>query len=381
MKCVALKNKILNFAYLTRITSGGKLVPEIDGLRFVAIIGVVVFHILETFLLIKHNIHPRAVEQQNWIVHILSHGNYGVQIFFVISGFILSLPFARERISCYPNKGLKSYYVRRISRLVPPYFINLAIIYFLMFVIYGTAIEMLPNFIASLFYQHGLILGEFSKISNVTWSLEVEVQFYLLAPLLAFVFKVSDKHIRRFILFVIMIASSYWSNLIRIDSRLYLSVFNYSHYFISGFILTDIYLVDWKENPNRYFTGDIISLLGISLMLMIIFDAVDEQFFLPISILIIFIGVFTGRISNFIFSRKLLTTIGGMCYTIYLYHQLIIFYSIMYLFKTITTITGRSNDLLKGFDYFVFIMLSIVLIISVPLFAFFERPFMKKIVS
>ena len=49
---------------------------------------------------------------------------------------------------------------------------------------------LLPHFFASLFYAHGLVYGSWSEINAVTWSLEIEVQFYILAPLLCRVFSI-----------------------------------------------------------------------------------------------------------------------------------------------------------------------------------------------
>jgi Acyltransferase family len=107
--------KPISFINLSRITSGGKFIPEIDGLRFVAIASVVGFHIYE-YLLSRRNIGPLGI-----IGTALLHGNRGVPLFFVISGFILGRPFAAHYLRGLPAPKLKEFYWRRLTRLEPPY--------------------------------------------------------------------------------------------------------------------------------------------------------------------------------------------------------------------------------------------------------------------
>ena len=53
-------------------------------------------------------------------------------LFFAISGFILALPFAEHYLSGAPRPTLGRYYVRRVTRIEPPYVINLTILLALM---------------------------------------------------------------------------------------------------------------------------------------------------------------------------------------------------------------------------------------------------------
>src|SRR5690349_11306910 len=100
---------------LTRITSGGKFIPEIDGLRFIAIASVVAFHVYQ-YLLDRAGIAPLGI-----LGTALHNGQRGVPLFFVISGFILGRPFADHYLSGAPAPKLKEYYLRRLTRLEPPY--------------------------------------------------------------------------------------------------------------------------------------------------------------------------------------------------------------------------------------------------------------------
>src|SRR5690606_13995932 len=119
----------------------------------------------------------------------ISYGNYGVQLFFVISGFILALPFARHHLAGGRRVSIAGYFKRRALRLEPTYLINLAILHAAHVLIGAGGVRadpggLLPHLGVSAVYLHNMVYGESSAINGVAWSLEIEIQFYLLAPLL-----------------------------------------------------------------------------------------------------------------------------------------------------------------------------------------------------
>src|SRR6185503_8496299 len=91
---------------LSRVSSSGRFIPEIDGLRFVAISGVIFLHLAE-FMVSKSGAPPR-----DSLYIIAGQGFFGVELFFVISGFILSLPFAEGHLGLRPRPSLGSYFKR-----------------------------------------------------------------------------------------------------------------------------------------------------------------------------------------------------------------------------------------------------------------------------
>src|SRR5205085_10364304 len=123
---------------LSRVTSSGELIPEIDGLRFLAITSVLFHHLMSIYLhrsgrspvQVNSLMDWSAMDAQSWLVPLCYSGHFGVNLFFAISGFILALPFAKRSFADRPAPSLKNYYLRRVTRIEPPYAICL-ILFFL----------------------------------------------------------------------------------------------------------------------------------------------------------------------------------------------------------------------------------------------------------
>ncbi|HTQ52984.1 MAG TPA: acyltransferase [Bryobacteraceae bacterium] len=303
--------------HLRRITSGGRFVPEIDGLRFVAIAAVVAFHFHGFTTPAGHDALSIAVQ----------HGYRGVNLFYVISGFILGLPFAEQHLKSGPAVRLKRYFLRRLTRLEPPYVLNLAICFALLVLAGGQSARVLgPHLAASMVYLHSLWFGRQSDINPVAWTLEVEVQFYCLAPLLAQVFRIRAKPIRRTVLAGgILIAGALQMLWWNAPDRMRLSILYAIQFFLAGLLLADIYAADWSERPATSRYWDLAPLVSLPL----IFLPADLTVWaaLPFLILAAYIGTFRGVVFNRLLRNEVIVTAGGMCYTIYLFHYQLIAYA------------------------------------------------------
>ena len=247
---------------LRRITSSGRYLPEIDGLRFVAIFGVFLIH-LRIYLANQAALPLATPVADDWLTRLADHGHYGVQLFFAISGFILALPFAAHHLKGKPKVSLRSYYLRRVTRLEPPYLVSMALLFGLLVLAGRSARELFPHLLASCLYVHNLVYGEGSAINWVAWSLEIEVQFYLLAPLLGELFRLRRRLVRRLAIAALGAAATLlvWGHKVY-GYALPWTVLHELQFFLVGFLLADVYLSDWDERPQGHWGWDLVSLAG-----------------------------------------------------------------------------------------------------------------------
>jgi peptidoglycan/LPS O-acetylase OafA/YrhL len=368
---------------LSRITSSGELIPEIDGLRFIAIASVILHHTMAIYLPrsgrsgeVRSPAEWLAAAEQSWLVLAAYCGHFGVHLFFVISGFILALPFARKYLAGLTPPSLRSYYLRRVTRIEPPYVLCLILFFLYLWQKVGESVALFPSLIASLFYSHGLIYGSSSRINEVTWSLEIEIQFYLLAPLLVRIFRLRNNAWRRGLLVgLIYIFGVLSQNVIgkSPNASLHHTLPNYLHYFLAGFLLADLYLTTSARALKKHFSWDAVTLAsGLAIMAVLTFYG-QFLYTLPFLVALLYAGFFLGRISNALIRLRWIVITGGMCYTFYLYHTLII---------------GGVLESTKGWASvtrpFMADFLLQCLLLSAPLFAlcswlffFTEKPFMK----
>jgi peptidoglycan/LPS O-acetylase OafA/YrhL len=164
-------------------------IPYLDGLRGLAVLLVVCLHFLH------HGFYP-AVYPGSWYVplhHVFGLGWIGVDLFFVLSGFLLGGILLDHRGA--PN-FFAIFYARRAARILPVYFVFLLPLFIVPFSGLGRRIPALERFVDTgaipawtypLFLQNIAMPLQASwgeAWISTTWSLAVEEQFYLLLPLL-----------------------------------------------------------------------------------------------------------------------------------------------------------------------------------------------------
>lgn len=370
-------------ARLSRVTSTGDLIPEVDGLRFIAI-GIVVFHHLVSIYLpisgrvqqIRTTADWFAAVDQSWLIPLAYCGHFGVNLFFVISGFILALPFAKRAFNDLPAPDLKSYYLRRVTRIEPPYVICLLLLFFFHWLDKGDAVSWVPNLLASIFYVHGMFYGHESVVNGVAWSLEIEIQFYLMVPLLVRIFRISNARNRRTIMLAIMIVIgllSQWVIYPYAPAQLRMSLFNFLHYFMAGFLLADFYLSYAARESEKSWKWDVVTVISALAIVGTLLRFGHFYFLLPLVIAAMYAGCYLGRWSNAFVRLRWIVIVGGMCYTIYLYHVTIIARVFIYS----GAISSRTRPFMADFSIQFLIIVPILLIICCWLFVFTEKPFMR----
>ena len=372
------------FARFQRITSGGAYVAEIDGLRFIAILAVFFFHIGRMTEIHLHVYEAPANPLLAFVGTAIFHGERGVAVFFAVSGFVLGIPFVRARLLDAPKVPIRQYLLRRLTRIEPPYVISQLIrIYPVMLARSLSFLQILPHFVAGLLYVHLLAYGTMPTVQLVGWSLEIEVQFYLLAPVLAAVFYQKPVWARRGLLVGFLVLHSLLVPILgdaavgnpMVGSSLARLLVNtilfWSRFFVAGMLVADLYAT-MLPKMRTHWLWDVVSLACWTWAFL------TSTFFWyllgPFVLLPAFVGAFKGYLVPRFFRIPLVATIGGMCYSLYLTHSLVL--QVMYVayMKVLPGISGFFPRMLVG----ELILPPFLLAAGAVYFVLVERPCMDK---
>ncbi|MBQ4132119.1 MAG: acyltransferase [Desulfovibrionaceae bacterium] len=294
--------------------------------------------------------------------NLLPGGFVGVDVFFVISGYLITGILLREQDN--GTFSFLKFYARRVRRLFPALFCVLtASLVFGWFCLFSDEYRLLgkhtfggASFTANFFYWKGVGYWDVSRDLKPLlhlWSLGIEEQFYIFFPI--FLFVVWKKRIPPFIFLTGLLLVSFALNLVfhRIEPALdFYSPFTRFWELLCGAILACMYrhqvflnlcrgsvvrrlfLFDNSERGRRVFY-DFVSLLGTLLLLAAVF-CTEESYFpgfkalLPAAgtALLIFAGP-SGCINRFIFSHHCMVGIGLISYPLYLWHWPLLSYAII----------------------------------------------------
>src|SRR5207245_6595931 len=126
-------------------------------------------------------------------------------------------------------------------------------------------INLFPHLAASCFYLHNLIYGSSSPVIGVAWSLEIEVQFYLLVPVLTLLFAIRRVRLRRFVISLLTVSAlSLQTVFLPSHNRLSLSSLDYIQFFLIGFLLLVVYVNDWTDAPRLLLYWDLAAAAGVA---------------------------------------------------------------------------------------------------------------------
>jgi peptidoglycan/LPS O-acetylase OafA/YrhL len=170
---------------------------------------------------------------------------------------------------------------------------------------------------------------------------------------------------------ILILAGSLASEIAHIGGyRLIVSLPGSLQYFLADFLMADFYLLNKIEKAPNY-KWDFVFPLAMTAVVLF-----RHYFLLPIALpwIMFFccLAAFRGMITAKFLAFPWIMTIGGMCYTIYMYHWLMI--------SMLVRVTGHLRTHILWLDLLIQFMLMSVIItgICAVLFALFERPFMQK---
>ena len=322
-------------------------IPELDGLRFLAILFVLAWHsALRAARYIDH-VNAGGAHLKSWF-SAFPHGEVGVILFFFISGFVVSQPFvARPRQSW----RIGDFYKRRFMRIYPPYLIVMSLCFIVLGVLHHTPVDAYAyqyatvpldqSFLASLVYLHGIVFDSPSRLNPPMWSLEIEVAFYAILPPLMLLYCAGRKGGRRVALMCAAIAgavvlSSLLIHSVETDLRLRWGLFFHAYLFLMGIVVADVVGDPTQRESRKRPAFDLLFAAGLCAILVIGWLMTQHDARMPnglyalgiqaltiAAILLVFFGAFHGRYASALLSLPWLRLIGTMCYSIYLTHIIV----------------------------------------------------------
>ncbi len=161
--------------------------PALEGIRWLMVFSVACYHYWQIswwapeVILFGHRLRLSP-----W----LRTGYIWVDGMLLLSGFLLFLPHAQRRVAGADHISFPGFYRRRIARIVPSYLFNLLVVFFALALPQGRYLsfwQAARDWLAHLTFTHPLFTFSnlHTPLNGVLWTLGVEVQFYLIFPLVA----------------------------------------------------------------------------------------------------------------------------------------------------------------------------------------------------
>ena len=339
--------------------------PEIDGLRAIAVLSVILYHIEFFFLDLK----------------VLTGGFIGVDIFFVISGYLITSIIIKE-INLNNKFSLLNFYERRIRRIFPALFITISIstVFAWLYLIPSSFLEFTKSIIASVlfisnyfFYFEGLIYNNDQSLLKPllhTWSLSVEEQFYIFFPVLLIIINKFFKRnllISFIIIFIISFFLSFYTTTHNANFSFF-STLSRVWEFLAGSLIAYYQI----KNKKKYFDyHNLFTIFGLFLIFYSIIFFNEKTLHPSVNTLIPILGtcliIFYSDKKNYVtkfLSNFLFIKIGLISYSLYLWHF------------PVFAIARNKENILSNFDKLELIIITVLL--SLLSYIFVEKPFRNK---
>jgi peptidoglycan/LPS O-acetylase OafA/YrhL len=306
-----------------------KRVDELDGLRGMTILAVVIYHY-------ANNLIDAEASKFNLVLKSLTHFFYtSIDMFFILSGFLLGGILIKNKNS---KNFFKAFYMRRICRIIPLYLLLLLIVFIICSLEIGKGTgwwfnEELPFWVYFTFLQN-IFMGIKDMVGNdwlgPTWSLAVEEQFYLLISVLIYF---SPKKALIYILIIGIICAPIFR--FNAPTAYALSTFTYCRFdSLFGGILVALlhqnnqFIQFFKKHFSKFY---FLAFLFIIITLMFAIGKWHMELFIVntwFSMIYMLILLIVISDANNIFSKltriSFLIKLGIYSYSIYLFHEIIL---------------------------------------------------------
>lgn len=362
----------------------------LNELRAIAALGVVIHHI-EQF----KGMNGLRISNPNLSFLVNNLGKSGVDLFFVLSGFLITYLLLQEKNNNNGKVNISKFYLRRIFRIWPLYYFIMFISFIIIpllsnFSIFENNISLLnsinnpDNYNFKTISLYLLFLPQFGKVvlgASQSWSIGIEEQFYLIMPLAITVF-------RKKVFFILVLLASLvffcltinLNSILSIDSNItyffrVLSYFNFQLLLIGviGGYLYFYNLMKISILTKSKFGYFLLIVLILFLSIFLVFENKINRFILGILFLLLIF--FTINSSNkLVFRNNIMSYLGKISYGIYMYHTFVLF--LIFPLANKYFLEKEENNIL----YTLFLYLtscSVTILISIVSYEWFESKFIK----
>lgn len=354
--------------------------PGLNGVRFIAAFLVILDH-TELF---KSNFGYETLWSNSYSSFL---GASGVTIFFVLSGFLITYLLISEKRDSTIN--IKNFYIRRILRIWPLYYLILIIGFFIAPHLdflqvpqytsdmgnYGNRLILFSGLLANVAFVYFPTVA----YANILWSVAVEEQFYLFWP---HIVKYSKKIINTILLLIAAyIALKLLTNIIFPHSKINALIHRtrFSSMMIGG---VGAYLVYKQHYILKFLYSRMFQVLTISTFILLLSNVIRSKYFqliqtefFSIVVCCLIVNIATNKQSIVKLETKWLNYFGKISYGLYVYHL----FAVVVTLKFLPNLLGFES--LNGpIEYSVVIVtiLALTTFISHISFNYFEKPLLRK---
>lgn len=321
---------------------------DIDGLRAIAVLAVIFFHF-----------------------GFLPHGYLGVDVFFVISGYLITKILFNEVSS--NTLSISKFYLRRIRRIIPlVLFINIVVLSIGVFVMLPDDLENLSQSVVAtnLFSNNILqfvttrnywdVVNEYKPLMH-TWSLGIEEQFYVVYPFVFLFFGIKRINwILPILVGLTIISLLLFLFPLETAAKFYLIPFRFFELAVGGI---GVIVSKGKLYKSQY------SILPILLLLLLFAIDLPNSLQLPLAVLatlcVLLLNNSLDRWAALVLENKLMVGLGLISYSLYMWHQVILSFVRYVFIRTFSPVD-------------VILIITTIVILSIATYYCIERPFRNK---
>lgn len=352
-----------------RTTQQHEVLPFLHGIRFLAILLLILLQAGD--LLIQFLPAQKLLPGVEFLSFLVSRGSVGFYVFFAVSGFALSLPFAKGK----PKENYMEYLKRKLYRILPPFLMVVTALAGLLLIKVDYSLAGLAShYLATITFTYELFYGEHSVIFPLAWTLGVQVQFYLFLPILASgYFGIRSTAERRIALIwtvfsLILFQHGIGWNLYPFKATLLGQI----PHFLIGMLVADLYQKPIKALQKSYL-WDIIFPFILIILALTGTEQLGKSLIFEIAVLLTFLSLIYGKIINRLVSSCGAFVFGAMSFSLYLIHM-----PVLKGFALITVQVSQWTGLVGQLSILVMVAFPLILLFGLIVFRWIELPFIHR---